>query len=138
MSKHKETSIIKYFKKSLGITDFNKSVKEEENGVVVKNNTRTIYVGKSSSNPVICSLISKYLATSYAYYDKYSNKIYPHYDYTIISYCLYYDSLKYGWRLSFLGNFRKDYTDTCMEIGLKSFKKFLRRNKNINLNLLEE
>lgn len=138
MSKPKETSIIKYFKKSLGITDFNKCVKEKENGVVVKNDMGTIYVGKYSSNPIICSLLSKYLATSYAYYDKYSNKIYPHYDYTIIEYCLYYDSLKYGWRISFMGNFKKDYTYTNMEIGLKPFKKFLRRNKNINLNLLEE
>lgn len=137
MSKPKETSIIKYFKKSLGIIDFN-NIKKEDGWIIVKNDTGTVYVSKAKSNPVICSLLSKYLATSYAYYDKYSNKIYPHFNYTVISYNLYYDSLKYGWRISLMGNFKKDYTYTNWEIGLKSFKKFLRRNKNINLNLLEE
>lgn len=137
MSKSKETSIIKYFKKSLDIIDFN-NIKREEDWIIVRGDMRTIYVSKAKSNPIICSLLSKYLATSYAYYDKYSNKVYPHFDYTIITYSLYYDSLKYGWRISLIGNFKKDYTDTSLEIGLKSFKKFLRRmNKNINLNLEE-
>ena len=136
MSKPKETSIIKYFKKSIGIVDFNKCIKED--GILLEEDMRTIYMGEISLNPIICSLLSKYLATSYAYYDKYSNKIYPHFNYTVISYSLYYDSLKYGWRISLMGNFKKDYTYTNWEIGLKSFKKFLRRNKNINLNLLEE
>ena len=136
MSKPKETSIIKYFKKSIGIVDFNKCIKED--GILLEEDMRTIYIGGIGLNSIICSLLSKYLATSYAYYDKYSNKIHPHFNYTVISYSLYYDSLKYGWRISLMGNFKKDYTYTNWEIGLKSFKKFLRRNKNINLNLLEE
>ena len=91
-----------------------------------------------SLNPIICSLLSKYLATSYAYYDKYSNKIYPHYDFKVHRYYLHYDSLKYGWRIRLIGRIKENYTNTSIEIKLKPFKKFLRRmNKNINLNLEE-
>ena len=67
MSKPKETSIIKYFKKSIGIVDFNKCIKED--GILLEEDMRTIYIGEISLNPIICSLLSKYLATSYVYYD---------------------------------------------------------------------
>ena len=136
MSKPKETSVIKYFKKSIGIVDFNKCIKED--GILLEEDMRTIYIGEISLNPIICSLLSKYLATSYAYYDKHANKIYPHYDFKVHRYYLHYDSLKYGWRIRLIGRIKENYTNTSIEIKLKPFKKFLRRmNKNINLNLEE-
>ena len=136
MSKPKETSIIKYFKKSIGIVDFNTCIKED--GILLEEDMRTIYIGEISLNPIICSLLSKYLATSYAYYDKHSNKIYPHYDFKVHRYYLHYDSLKYGWGIRLIGRIKENYTNTSIEIKLKPFKKFLRRmNKNINLNLEE-
>ena len=118
----RQTNIIKYFKNTLNIDDFYLELKK--NGVCCF--THIYYRSKKSDNIVICSLLEKYLATSYAVKIENNQKIYPHYHFKVYQ--------QKDWYVIIIGQFEGYNEAVTIEIGLPPFKKFMRRNNKIIFN----
>lgn len=121
----RQTNIIKYFKNTLNIDDFCSELKK--NGVCCF--THIYYRSKKSDNIVICSLLEKYLATSYAVRIENNQKIYPHYHFKVLQYSLkFIGKYKKDWKVIIFGKFEGYNETVTIEIKLFPFKKFMRRN----------
>lgn len=127
----RQTNIIKYFKNTLNIDDFYSELKK--NGVCCF--THVYYRSKKSDNIIICSLLEKYLATSYAVKIENNQKIYPHYHFKVYQYGLRFrGNYKKDWKVIIFGKFEGYNEAVTIEIGLPPFKKFMRRNNKIIFN----